>query len=505
MNTGLFERYEDKISGYLGCFDRVVITGTLTEIAHPNAMAGRLFAEGVRCFDIGKFADPLRQRIRANAERVASESGVQIEFLMKSKGVRKEGLVEKVLQRRGTHPGLVHVLSVMESCHTFQPWHDKGSGKTGLRMKQGKCLTYYFYLIDPELGLMYVRVPTWLPCRLQIYFNAHNWLARELDKRAIGHRMEDNAFVQIEDWEQAREIAHGFKVQKWERKFTDLARRFCPIQDTFNDGYRWTVMQVEYALDVVFKDSATLGPLYEEISRQAILAVKVQDMARFRGKRYSPQAEAQSDFKTLVEGTRIKHVLGRQSLKMYDKYSRVLRIEATSNDITFFRHHRKVVGRDGRGQYKMAALKKSIYSLSDVVNILEAACRRYLDFVGILEDRTPARHDLNKVSRTVRDPAERTWRGFNFFHEEDQKVLLALLRGEFSINGLSNRRLRSILPDKSSGQISRILKRLRMHGLIKKVGKSYRYYLTNLGKRLLIAGHKLIENIILPNLMPQKV
>lgn len=76
-------------------------------------------------------------------------------------------------------------------------------------------------------------------------------------------------------------------------------------------------MQIEYAMDVVFKDGATLGPLYEEISRQAVLAVKVPDMARFWGKRYSAQAEAQSDFKTLVEGTRIKHVLGRQSLKIY--------------------------------------------------------------------------------------------------------------------------------------------------------------------------------------------
>ncbi len=505
MNTGLYQRYENKISGHLGCFDRVVITGTLTEIAHPDAMACRLFAEGVRCFDIGTFADPLRQRIRTNAESVAAESGVQIEYLAKSKGVRKEELVEKVLQRRGRHPGLVHVLSVMEGCHTFKPWHDKGSGKTGLRMRAGKCLTYYFYLIDPDLGLMYVRVPTWLPCRLQIYFNAHNWLARELDKRGIGYRMEDNAFVGIDDWELAREIAHGFKVEKWERKFNTLAKRFCPIQDTFKSAYRWTVMQVEYALDVFFKDRTTLGPLYEEISRQAVLAVKVPDMARFWGKRYSPQAEAQSDFKTMVEGTRIKHILGRQSLKMYDKFSRVLRIEATSNDITFFRHHRKVVGRDGRAQYKMAALKKSVYSLSDVVNILEAACRRYLDFAGTLEDRTSARHDLNKVSRTVRDDSQRTWRGFNFFHEEDLKVLLALLRGEFAINGLSNRRLRSILHEKSSGQISRILKRLRPHGLIKKVGNSYRYYVTSLGRRLLIAGHKLIENLLLPKLMPHKV
>ena len=82
---------------------------------------------------------------------------------------------------------------------------------------------------------------------------------------------------------------------------------------------------------------------------------------------------------------------GRQSIKMYDKGERVLRIEATSNDITFFRHHRKVVGRDGKEEYKMAALKKSIDSLSDVAEILGAACGRYLDFLGTLEDNPPPR------------------------------------------------------------------------------------------------------------------
>jgi hypothetical protein len=106
-------------------------------------------------------------------------------------------------------------------------------------------------------------------------------------------------------------------------------------------------MQVEYSLDLVFKRREQLAPLYEQLSRHAVLAVRVPDLARFWGKRYSPEAEATSDFKTLVEGTRIRHALGRQSLKMYDKGGRVLRLEATSNDITFFRHYRKVVSRDG--------------------------------------------------------------------------------------------------------------------------------------------------------------
>ena len=234
-----------------------------------------------------------------------------------------------------------------------------------------------------------------------------------------------------------------------------------------------------------------------------MLAVRVPDMARFWDKRYSPEAVATSDFKTLIEGTRVRHTLGRQSLKMYDKGGRVLRIEATSNDITFFRHYRKVISRDGSAEYKMAPLKKSIYSLSDGVGLLSAACGRYLDFIGTLEDDTPQRHDIDRVSRTVRDKKDRTWRGFNLFRKEDQRVLLALLRGEFALHGLSNRRLRELLGDKTKGQMSRILRRLRNHGLLKKIAHTYRYYLSAIGRRLITVAAKLYQYMIIPGLKPQ--
>ena len=497
---GLVERYAKEIAGVLGCFDRLVVTGTLMEIAHPEAMDAFLHREGFRAFDIGLFADPLRQRIRDNAVELARAAGVEIEYLSRSKGVRKEDLVAKVLARRGSDPGLVHIISVLETCTTFKPWRNPKRGQPGLRMQTGKCSTYYFYLIDPELGLMYVRVPTWLPCRLQIYFNVHHWLAARLKESSVDFKMEDNSFVEIADWNRAQQLAQSFSVAQWERKFHELAARFCPVLDKFQRGYHWTVMQVEYSLDLVFHRRELLAPLYEQLSRHAVLAVRVPDMARFWDKRYSPEAVATSDFKTMVEGTRVRHTLDRQSLKMYDKGGRVLRIEATSNDIAFFRHYRKVVSRDGREEYKMAPLKKSIYSLSDVVELLSAACQRYLDFIGTLEDDTPQRRDIDKISRTVRDPQHRTWRGFNLFLKEDQRVLLALLRGEFLIHGVSNQRLKALLTEKTSGQINRILRRLRKHGLLKKIGNSYRYYLSSLGRRLILAARKLFEYIILPHL-----
>src|ERR1043165_3711413 len=141
MNTtlGLLGRYAKEIVGVLGCFDRLVVTGTLREIAHPEAMDSFLHRAGFRAFDIGQFAEPLRERIRDNAVNLAREAGVEIEYLSRSKGVRKEDLVAKVLVRRGAHPGLAHVLSVVETCTTFNPWRNPKKGQPGLRMQTGKC------------------------------------------------------------------------------------------------------------------------------------------------------------------------------------------------------------------------------------------------------------------------------------------------------------------------------------------------------------------------------
>ena len=100
-----------------------------------------------RYYYYAKFAEPYRDRLKENAEMIAKESGLDIEFIRKG-NVRKESLIENILQKRGNHTGLVHIISVMEGCTTYKPWHDNTTGKTFLKYDQSKCLTYYFYFID---------------------------------------------------------------------------------------------------------------------------------------------------------------------------------------------------------------------------------------------------------------------------------------------------------------------------------------------------------------------
>lgn len=501
VQKSLVERYRKQIMGRLGCWDRLVITGTLVDVCHPGAVEWQLRERNIRCFDIGQFADPLRQTVRTHAEAIARAAGVAIEFIP-SKNFRQEKRIAEILKSRGEGVGLVHVFSVMERCAAFRPWHDKTSHRTGVKMTGGKCLHYYFYLIHPRLGLCYVRVPTWLPFRLQIYFNGHNWLAGRLRQAGIGFTRRDNAFTQIADWQRAQALADDFEIQALQQDLAELARRYCPVVEQFPHGYHWSLMQVEYAWDLVFRDREALAPVYEEISRQAILTVRAAQVAQFLGKRIPMGSDTtvESRFHTRIEGTCIRHHLGPAAIKMYDKHGQVLRIECTANDVTFFKHYRKVEHRDGTADYAVAALKKSIYSLGDLRGLMHAATGRYLEFIGTLEDRSPGQADLNKITRSTRDQNDRSYRGFNFFAADDLTVLQTILRGEYTISGLSNRLLRKILPHYTPHQLSRILKRLRLHGLIKKIGLTYKYYVSSLGQKALVIGLKLREHLILPTL-----
>jgi hypothetical protein len=496
----LTERLKDQIAGVLGCWDRALIFGTLPTVCYAGGMTSFLNARQVKIFDYPRFAEPFRDLLRANAERLAEAHGIAIEFLRK-RNVRKEDLVKAVLARRGEQPGLVCIFSVMEPCSTYKPWYDKRSGQTYLRPADGKCLHYYFYFIDEELGLCYVRVPTWLPCRLQIYFNGHHWLAAKLRQQGIGCRLVDNAFVEIADWERAQRLANGLDPRRLHRKLDQFARTYCPIQEAFGVSYHWSVDQCEYATDVVFKRQADLAAIYGHLTRTAIHTVKPDHIATFLGHRLSPQfaGEAGNRYDVRLQGTRIKHTLGPVSLKLYDKFSLILRIETTVNDLTFFKHYREVEHRDGTRETKWAPMQKTIYSLPALRELLEAANRRYLEFLSALEDPRNGRHKLDQLSRSVTHQG-RSYPGFNLFDAGDEALLQAIVRGEFNLSGLQNKSLRRWLPGKTSGQISRLLKRLRVHGLIKKVGHTYKYYVTHLGKQVIAAALKLRELVIIPQL-----
>lgn len=497
----LLERYASKIKGVLSCFDRVIIHGTLPGLCYAAGMTAYLKAHGVRIFDYPKWAEQWRDLLRTHVERLAAAEGLTIEFIKKVKAFRKEQRIQEILATRGTQPGLVHIFSAMEPCPSYKPWHDKQTHQTFLKPDSGKCLHYYFYFIDRTLGLCYLRLPTWSPFRLQVYFNGHNWLAAQLRAHGIAYEQVDNAFVDLADFARAQALADDLRVALVHAALDRFAQRYCPILKRLAVRYHWSLMQVEYATDIVFTDAQALADLYEPLTRTAIHAVKAQHVATFLGHKLTAaySGELGTDFTTRILGTRIKHRMGPVALKLYDKFGRILRIETTANDVTFFKHHRTVEQQDGQRVVKLAPVRKTIYSMCpDLRELLRAANLRYLAFLSELSDPSAGVKALRKVSEPVAEKG-RTYRGLNFFAATDQTLFEQLVRGEFLISGLRNHDLRQ-LTGRTTAQVSHALKRLRVHGLLKKIAHTYKYYFTDLGRHVILTGLKLKALVLIPAL-----
>ena len=496
----LTERYEDQIHGTLSCYDRIVIHGTIPGWCFDKGMTSYLYANNIRIFDYPQFAGLMRDEIRNKADSIAKDSNLQIEFIRKTNTFRKEARIKEIIKERGEAPGLVHIFSAMESCTSYKPWHDKATGKTYLKYDSGKCLHYYFYFIDPDFGLCYMRVPTWAPFRLQFYMNGHNWLASKLTNNNIGYVIQENAFLQIDDFKKAQELSDNIKIEKLHTVLDILAKKYCPVINTHGLIYHWSVMQVEYATDIVFKKQDDLKLIYDHIIRTATHSVKPENIASFLGQKLhmNYQGEMGNNFNTRILGTRIKHQKGAVSIKMYDKFGIVLRIETTSNNIAQFQIYREVQHRDGATTKKMATMKKNIYSLFPLAGILKASNRRYLEYISTFDDPSQGLKKLNKVSEPVKK--DRSYKGFNFFSNDDRRLFEIIARGEFNIQGFRNKNMRQYFPDKSASSISRIIKRLRIHGLIKKARGSYKYYLTALGKSVITTGLRIRELFVIPEL-----
>src|SRR5262249_23498323 len=202
--------------------------------------------------------------------------------------------------------------------------------------RPSKCLSYYFYDVDRELGFMHVRLQSWFPFPIQVYVNGREYLYKQLNHRSVAYQRHDNAILSVEDLGLAQKLAEKFVRRNWVSTLDALARRVNPwlpkIKRSGFGGYYWVVDQCEVATDVMFKSRSALEAILPDLFEAGTLTFSGEDVLRFLGRKLHPalKAEVTSDHKRRPEGRRVKHRVGKNSIKMYDKHS-VLRVETTIN------------------------------------------------------------------------------------------------------------------------------------------------------------------------------
>jgi hypothetical protein len=489
------QQHREDVIGVLEGLDRVMFRGTLRSICHEAGMNRFLGCNHVLYKDFSAFAQGLSEQVREQALRVARENGRPYRYLSSS-SLRKDQLVKEIIQREQIQEGLVCVLGCVEPCRSFAV---VGRGRLSVKLLERKCLHFYYYWMDREFGLMHVRVQSWLPFGIQVCINGREYLRRRLDGMGIGYEKRENCFVHIEDLPAAQRMLVELEKKKWVKRLSAFARKVNPLikRKGWLDlrGYYWSMQESEYATDVMFKDAQSLARIYPKLVEHAMRQFCCQDVLRFLGRRTNCRfnGEACSDIQVRSEGMRIKHRCEENSIKMYDKQGCVLRIETTINNPRRFKLRGKVSVK-GKRKWGWRKMRKGVADAVPRLALCRRANHRYLEALAAVSDPQKTGILLDRVSQT-RHERGRAYRGLRPISAQECDGFRVLLDGAFLLEGFTNRQLcqrllpqTSLTPDqrrRSSARITRYLRLLRAHGLIRKLPHSRRYRVNAMGQQVM--------------------
>ena len=513
---------QSEIKGTLSGFDRVRFRGTIRWLSSLRGLGSYWGTMRVLLKDFKGWAMERTEQIAQETERLAEAAGRPVVYLESSRE-RKETRALDIARADGVTAGLIAVLKCVEPCHTFTVGPNAAKQRLELRQHPGQCSPLYFYVLDPQLGLIHLRLPMWVPFSIHVCLNGRDWLARQLTQAKIGFDQRDNCFVDVDDLARAQTLLSEQLQTNWCGLLDGLVARLHPAHQTMFtapplDDY-WSAEETEWATDVLFRSPAALARVYPNLLRHATTTFGSRDVLRFLGQppvvNRTTTREIVSSTLTRPEGTRVKHAINRNSIKMYDKQESVLRIETTINNPRDMKVYRvkesnetasqetgkKGIGKKGIGKKEWLRLRKGVADLHRRAEISQKSNERYLETLAAVDHDQP----LGETVRPICQPTEwqgRRVRGLQPLGPDDSRLLAAVIRGEFALNGFRNRDLRPLLfgdgtdsaqevpadeARRQSAKITRLLRLLRGHGLIQKVPKTHRYTLTDTGRQTITA------------------
>jgi hypothetical protein len=502
MDT-LLTKYGAKIKGILEGFDRIVFKGVLKPLCYAAGMQIYLSRNGVLNKDYKTWVSAKSAEIIADAEEYTrNQCNGDIQYLA-SYRIRKEAVVHEQQKKSGVKDGLIGIWSCVESCNTFKAIYDKVAGFPQIRHEASRCKHLYFYYDHEEFGFMSIRLQTWAPYEIQIALNGRQWLKRMLERSGGKYILEGNKFLDIEDYELAQSLLDRQLRTRW----TDTLSGFLP--DVFPSmrallgeiSYTWTLWQSEWAKDYLFNDPHILNMHMTHILRHAFLTGTGERVLRYFGQPVRPNGQPHwsADPQLLTrmnqwyDGARIRHWIDRNSLKIYNEQN-VLRFEFTMNNPARFRIYRTTEGSTDN-ERKLLPMRKGIADITARTRICSSRIKNLTEQIATLEEDASVGDILSTVTHPLKVNGKR-FRGLDVTGK-DLALLQAVADPKYNVDAITNKQLQAALGTKAwanglsgkslSARISRHLRLLREHGIIRKLPHQHRYMLTDRGRLLTTA------------------
>jgi hypothetical protein len=487
----------DRLSAVLGqavqfaytCWDRIVLSGYIERLQRPENLI--YFFHNIVGIDAIEPA-VLEQRTKAYkawVRRVTQEQAIAV--LAAPRGARKEELVEPFYRRLHGAEGVACVLTSMEQGRTFvtyTPTRKPPSGDAHYRLIKAcrkQFLHYYWYVLDPVMGPMSVRVASYFPFNVTCYFNGHSFVAQELRRDGVRFRKADNAFMAVADVPSLQAAADRLSAALLQHRCNYWVRRLVPVfspdeREALRPGYRYSMAQLELATDVIFKRSAPLTALFRRACELGVLVGGANRVTHLFGRRINRRYRGK--LQTVLDQREAGHPVlrwyyqtsfAKQYVRGDEHGDRILRTETCSNDTYHFGVGRRLENlpllREQLAATNERCLGEQAELLASAVDTGQLAALAAPTLIG--QRRVPGLklHDdrVIRLLETLLHPG-------GFVHNWTSR--------ELHTRVVARHRLTD--DDYRLSQLRYDLSKLRAKGLIERIGKSRRYCLTPIGLKL---------------------
>jgi hypothetical protein len=472
---------DGKIAFQLEGIDRMYLNGYIPHLQTEGGIANFFRHHRGKPFASSVLMNEISTQFVASIERFAEKNHIPlIPFARKAK---KEDIAKQYLASCVAEETVLFIGKIQEKVKTVRTktlYNPKtGAPYPSLYMTTAMPNQYYFYVLDKDFGMMFIKYSSYFPYNIRFYLNGHEYLKRRLTEQGIAYVPLDNGLLSCADPGKAQRICDGLDEKKIDRVFRKWLARL-PHPFTAQDraaGYRYdlSILQAEFSLTQVFDRPHTGRTFFEEVIRENLDLGRPDNVTLIFGRKVTKRTPGSFRTRVITEGvTPSLHIdYKRSKIKQYHKEGRALRTETTINNTYDF------------------GIGKRLKNLPELREIGFTANRRLLSVQRLSHDCTIGSDAFASVIQpTVKDGQRAA--GLKFGDPRVMALLSALCLFSLIPTGFTNGTLRERIaellgkdPDTyKPGAMTYDLRRLRLHGFIERIAKTNRYLVTPEGLKI---------------------
>jgi hypothetical protein len=422
----------------------------------------------------------ITERFLSNIQRYADQQGVPI--ISFEKGQRKEDVAAEYLERFQGREGLLFIGKAQEKVRTFRTQGRRNArGETYPWIVETTAMVnqYYFYGVDEDFGLFFLKYSSYFPYGSKLCFNGHEYLKCQLAKEGIGYEELANGILSCENPKRMQQLADRLSprrirtfLRKWQRR---LPCPFRPVEEQAGYQYEVSMTQVEFALTQIVDRPVSGRIFFEEVLRENLDLGRPQSIQLIFDRRVTKRTPGQFRSRVVCHGVipSLRIDYKTNGIKQYFKEGRGLRTELTVQNPYDFGVGRKLEN--------LSALRDRGF----------ATTRRVIDVQKTSQDFAMSEELFREVISPKTVNGQRA-SALKFGDPVVFALLSVLILFRVLPCGFRSRDLREHVawllgenPNQwTQGRLTYQLRRLRLHGLIEREQGSQRYVVTERGYKI---------------------